>query len=450
MKDIIKQMEMNLFKKSLNHGAIQNELYKTYSVKNGLRNEDGTGVLVGLTKISDVIGYSRNEAGDKQDEEGTLVYRGINVKDIVENHGFEEPCLFEEVCFLILFGFLPNAEEFKQFRSILSQKYKLPYAFLEGEILRFPTKNLMNKLQKDVLTLYSYDPTPEDTSLEHILDQGLHLVSKLPSLLCYNYQSKVHFFDKQSMYLHHIDAHKSIAENILRLSRIDSQYTKKEAELLDISLVLHADHGGGNNSTFVNVVMSSTGTDLYSSFAGSIGSLKGPKHGGANLKVSEMMEAVIQEVRYTHEEDKILEVIKRILDKQFYDRKGLVYGMGHAVYTISDPRSVILKEKAKELAMEKGMMKQFMFYTLFEKMAKQEVYDRKKINISSNVDFYSGLVYQMLGIPKEMYTLLFVMARSIGWVAHNLEHTLYSGKIVRPATKYVGELTDYINIKERQ
>lgn len=449
MKDFIREDMMQLFNKSLSCGAIQNELYKTYSVKNGLRNDDGTGVLVGLTKISDVIGYSRDEKGNKHDEEGKLIYRGISVEEIVDKANFDEPCLFEEVCFLILFGFLPNKTEFKKFRHILSDKYKLPHAFLEGEILRFPTKNLMNKIQKDVLTLYAYDPTPDDISLEHILDQGLHLVGKLPSLVCYNYQSKVHFFDKQSMYLHHINEHKSIAENLLILSRKDSKYTKQEAEILDILLVIHADHGGGNNSTFVNVVMSSTGTDLYSSFAGSIGSLKGPKHGGANLKVSEMMEAVIQEIGYTEDKDKILEVINRILDKQFYDRQGLVYGMGHAVYTKSDPRSVILKKKAKSLAKEKGMLKEYTFFTTFEKVAKEEIHRRKGINVCSNVDFYSGFVYQMLDIPKEMYTLLFVLARSIGWVAHNIEHKLYSGKIVRPATKYVGELNNYIDMKER-
>ncbi len=450
MKKRIKAFEQELFNKSVPYGIIEKKLYSTFAVKNGLRNEDGTGVLVGLTRISDVIGYSKDEQGNKVDEEGKLVYRGIDIAQIVEQANYEENCLFEEVCFLILFGFLPNKTEFKKFRDILSEKYKLPHRFLEGEILRIPTKDLMNKLQIDVLTLYAYDKTPDDNSLAHILDQGLHLVAKLPSLVCYNYQCKIHYFDEQSMFIHYIDREKSIAENILRLSRANRKYTKKEVQLLDISLALHADHGGGNNSTFVDVVMSSTGTDVYSSFAGAIGSLKGPKHGGANVKVAQMMDEVIAKIGYTHEEDKILEVIKKLLDKQFYDKEGLIYGMGHAVYTISDPRSVILKNKAEELAKEKGMMDEFIFFTLFEKLAIQEIYQRKKINICSNVDFYSGFVYCMLDIPREMYTLLFVLARSIGWLAHNIEHKLYSGKIVRPATKYVGAYNDYIKMEDRE
>ena len=450
MDKTIKKEEMLLFNRSLEIGRISKDLYQTYSVKNGLRNEDGTGVLVGLTKISDVIGYHRDENGNKIDDEGKLIYRGIDVKDIIDNAEFDEACVFEEVCFLILFGFLPNKEQFDSFRKILSKKYKLPNGFLEGEILRFPTANLMNKMQQDVLTLYSYDKDPDDVSLEHIIDQGLHLVAKMPSLMCFNYQSKIHHFDNKSMFIHHIDYSKSIAENILILTRYDREYTKKEAEVLDTALVLHADHGGGNNSTFVNVVMSSTGTDIYSSFAGAIGSLKGPKHGGANLKVADMMDEVIETIGYTHDKEVIRDLINKILDKKFYDESGLIYGMGHAVYTLSDPRSKILKSKAKELAEEKGMTKQFEFYELFESIAKEELYKRKGINVSSNVDFYSGFVYQMLNIPRDIYTLLFATARSIGWLAHNIENQLYSGKIVRPATKYVGELHKYIKMGERE
>lgn len=441
--------EMKLFKQSLAIGNIDNSLYSKYSVKNGLRNDDGTGVLVGLTKVSDVIGYRRDESGNKIDTDGRLIYRGIDIKDIIEKSQFHEACVFEEVCFLILFGYLPNKEEFKTFREILAHKYKLPNGFLEGEILRFPTHNLMNKLQQDVLTLYSYDKYPDDVSLEHILDQGLHLVAKMPSLVCYNYQSKIHYFDAESMFIHHINQDKSIAENILMMSRSDRKYTTKEAEVLDTALVLHADHGGGNNSTFVNIVMSSTGTDIYSSFAGAIGSLKGPKHGGANLKVAAMMRAVIDEIGYDADDEQIRMIVERLLDKDFYDRKGLIYGMGHAVYTLSDPRSVILQKKAKELAEEKQMREQFDFYQRFEKAAKLALFERKGVRVSSNVDFYSGFVYRMLGIPEDLYTLLFVTARCIGWLAHNLESQLYSGKIVRPATKYVGEIKAYIPMEER-
>lgn len=439
---------MHLFEKSKSCGEINKEWYAKYEVKNGLRNEDGTGVLVGLTKISDVVGYHR-EDGKKIDDYGKLIYRGIDVKDIIKYSNHQNACLFEEVCFLILFGFLPNEEEFNVFKGILSKKYKLPNGFLENKILRSPTQNLMNKLQQDVLMLYAYDKTPDDVSIEHIIDQGLHLVAKMPSLICYNYMNKIHYFDKQSMFIHHIDHHRSIAENILYMLRADQQYTEKEAEVLDIALVLHADHGGGNNSTFVNVVMSSTGTDIYSSFAGAIGSLKGPKHGGANLRVSAMMEEVVKEIGYTSDKEKIRAVITRILNKDFYDNSGLIYGMGHAVYTLSDPRSEILEEKAKELAMEKKMMKKFNFYQLFEQVAEEELFARKGKRVSSNVDFYSGFVYKMLNIPKDMYTLLFVCARSIGWLAHNLENQLYSGKIVRPATMYVGDHKEYVPMKER-
>lgn len=444
----MKKEVMSLFERSKACGEIKKDWYAKYEVKNGLRNEDGTGVLVGLTKISDVVGYHK-ENGKKIDDYGKLIYRGIDVKDIINKSTHNCACLFEEVCFLILFGFLPNEEEFSLFRKILSKKYKLPDGFLESKILRSPTHNLMNKLQQDVLTLYSYDKKPDDVSIEHIIDQGLHLVAKMPSLVCYNYMSKVHYFDKQSMFIHHIDHKRSIAENILYMLRADQKYTAKEAEVLDVALVLHADHGGGNNSTFVNVVMSSTGTDIYSSFAGAIGSLKGPKHGGANLRVSAMMEEVIDDIGYTDDKEKIRSVITRIMDKDFYDKSGLIYGMGHAVYTLSDPRSEILEEKAKELAEEKGLMKEFNFYQLFEKVAEEEMFARKGIHVSSNVDFYSGFVYKMLDIPKDLYTLLFVTARSIGWLAHNLESQLYSGKIVRPATKYVGELQEYVAMKER-
>ena len=445
-------MDQNLkvfFEKSKEYGKIENELYKTYSVKNGLRNEDGTGVLVGLTKISDVVGYRRGENNEKIDDYGKLYYRGIDVKEIIENSHFEDACRFEEIGFLILFGYLPNKEEFAQFRQCVSDKYKLPDGFLESEILRFPTKNLMNKVMKDVLTLYGYDKTPDDVSLDHILEQGLHLVAKMPSLVVYNYMSKIHYFDNKSMFIHHYDPNRSIAENILFMIRADQEYSKKEAEVLDVALVLHADHGGGNNSTFTNVVMSSTGTDIYSTFAGSIGSLKGPKHGGANLKVCGMMDAVIQEIGYSDNKEEIRTIVKRILNKDFYDNSGLIYGMGHAVYTLSDPRSEILKGKAKELAIEKNMEDSFHFYELFEEVAKEEMFAKKGIRICSNVDFYSGYVYQMLMIPLDIYTLLFVVARCIGWLAHNLESQMYSGKIVRPATKFVGELTNYIPMEER-
>ena len=436
------------FNKSKEIGYIDAKLYKEYSVKNGLRNEDGTGVLVGLTKISDVVGYYK-ENGKKINQRGELYYRGINVKDIIEHSKTKNANLYEEVCFLILFGYLPNKEEFEIFVKELHKKYTLPKHFLESRLLRFPTKNLMNKLQQDVLTLYGYDKTPDDVSIDHILEQGLHIVCKIPSLICYNYQSKIHYYERKSMFIHNIDKHLSIAENILQMIRPNQKFTDVEARVLDIALVLHAEHGGGNNSTFVNVVMSSSGTDIYSSFAGAIGSLKGPKHGGANLKVCDMMDVIISEIGYDADEMMMKEIVRRLLDKDFYDNSGLIYGMGHAVYTLSDPRSEILCSAAKKLAMEKGMLCEYNFYQRFENVAKEMIYKYKGIQCSSNVDFYSGFVYEMLGIPRDLYTLLFVCARSIGWLAHNIESQLYSGKIVRPATKYVGENEAYIDIEMR-
>lgn len=438
----------SFFEKSLEENQIDNELYKKYSVKKGLRNEDGTGVLVGLTKISDVVGYKKVD-GEKFDDYGSLYYRGINVKDIIEAQRQEKRYLFEEVCFLILFGYLPNEQEFKEFKQILSDNYELPPHYLEGNILGFPAKNLMNKLQQEVLMLYSYDDNPDNTETRETLEKGINLLAKIPSIVCYTYQTKVHYFDEQSLFIHHVNQDYSIAETILSLLRDDGNFSEKEAEILDISLVLHADHGGGNNSTFTNVVISSTGTDIYSAVAGAIGSLKGPRHGGANLAVKMQMELAINEISTQASDEQIRTIIQRILDKDFNDKSGLIYGIGHAVYTLSDPRSEILAAKCKELAMEKNRLEEFEFYTRFAMVAIDEIYTRKGIRVCTNVDFYSGLVYDMLDIPSDLYTLLFVAARTVGWIAHNIENKLYSNRIIRPATKYVGGIDEYENIEDR-
>lgn len=438
----------SFFEKSLEENQIDNELYKKYSVKKGLRNEDGTGVLVGLTKISDVVGYKKVD-GEKFDDYGSLYYRGINVKDIIEAQRQEKRYLFEEVCFLILFGYLPNDQEFKEFKQILSDNYELPPHYLEGNILGFPAKNLMNKLQQEVLMLYSYDDNPDNTETRETLEKGINLLAKIPSIVCYTYQTKVHYFDEQSLFIHHVNQDYSIAETILSLLRDDGNFSEKEAEILDISLVLHADHGGGNNSTFTNVVISSTGTDIYSAVAGAIGSLKGPRHGGANLAVKKQMELAINEISTQASDEQIRTIIQRILDKDFNDKSGLIYGIGHAVYTLSDPRSEILATKCKELAIEKNRLEEFEFYTRFAMVAIDEIYTRKGIRVCTNVDFYSGLVYDMLDIPSDLYTLLFVTARTVGWIAHNIENKLYSNRIIRPATKYVGGIDEYENIEDR-
>lgn len=438
----------DFFDKSLKENDIKNELYSTYSVKKGLRNEDGTGVLVGLTKISDVVGYKKVN-NKKEDDYGKLFYRGINVKDFLDGHKGKRRHLFEEVCFLILFGYLPNHEEFERFKNILSENYELPPHYLEANILGFPARNLMNKLQQEVLMLYNYDKDADNTAIKETLEKGINLIAKIPSIVCYTYQTKVHYFDDQSLFIHHINKDYSIAEMILSLLRDDGSFTEKDAEVLDIALVLHADHGGGNNSTFTNVVISSTGTDIYSAIAGAIGSLKGPRHGGANLAVKKQMELAIKEISVQATDEQIRDVVCRILDKNFNDNSGLIYGIGHAVYTLSDPRSEILSQKCLELAKEKGRVEEFEFYQKFADIAIQEIYKRKGNRVSTNVDFYSGLVYDMLNIPSDLYTLLFVVGRTVGWIAHNIENKLYSNRIIRPATKYVGNIKEYKDMDER-
>ena len=307
----------------------------------------------------------------------------------------------------------------------------------------------MNKLQQEVLMLYNYDKNADSIDIKETLEKGISIIAKIPSIVCYTYQTKVHYFDEQSLFIHHINKDYSIAEMILSLLRDDGMFTEKEAEVLDIALVLHADHGGGNNSTFTNVVISSTGTDIYSAIAGSIGSLKGPRHGGANLAVKKQMELAIQEISVHATDEQIQSIVCRILDKDFNDNSGLIYGIGHAVYTLSDPRSEILSEKCLELAKEKGRIDEFYFYQRFAKIAIEEIYKRKGNHVSTNVDFYSGLVYDMLNIPSDLYTLLFVVGRTVGWIAHNIENKLYSNRIIRPATKYVGGIKEYKNIEER-
>lgn len=426
-----------LFQQSCQDNYIENQLYTQYNVKKGLRNEDHTGVLVGLTQIADVVGYKRLD-GKKVDCEGELYYRGYEIRDLVQKLDFAHHQGFEECAFLILFGHLPNEEEKALFMNTLKSQYELPKDFLELNVLRLPQKNLMNKIQQAILMLYGYDENADDTSPYNTLKQGLSMIAKMASIISYSYQSKLYNFDDKSLVIHKAKPEYSVSETILRLTRRDKKFTDIEARVLDCLLVLHMDHGGGNNSTFTNVVISSTGTDLYSAMAGSIGALKGPRHGGANIAVCSMMKAVIEEIGYSEDETVIKELIRKILQKEFYDGSGLIYGMGHAVYTLSDPRSIILQQYALELAKEKNMEKELAFYQRFEKCASECIYELKGKRASSNVDFYSGFVYDMLSIPQDLITPLFVTARLAGWLAHNIENKLYCDKIVRPATKYVG------------
>ena len=436
------------FGRSSNYTDIPNNLFTEYNVKKGLRNEDGTGVRIGLTRISDVIGYTTDEQGRVIPCEGDLLYRGYSIRDLIHNR--QKNYGFEETCFLLLFGYLPDREEFENFKQCLAMRYDLPESFLANELLLKPARNLMNKLQSAVLSLYNYDDVPDETDVYQNLLKGINLIAKFPALSCYAYYTKVHSFDRSSLIIHYPRPEYSIAENILYMLRPDGKFTSHEANLLDAILLIHADHGGGNNSTFTNVVVGSTGTDLYSALSASIGSLKGPKHGGANISVSRMMQQVIADLDYTADKDQIRRIINSILDHNYYDYSGLVYGFGHAVYTLSDPRAELLRKLCRNLAEEQGCMYKFTFYKLFEDTVREVVRERKGDIIPSNVDFYSGLAYRMLGIPEELFTPLFATARVAGWVAHNLENKLYDGKIMRPATKYVGDSQEFIPMNQRR
>lgn len=434
--------------KSQNYTEIPNEWYKEYNVKKGLRNEDGTGVRVGLTRIADVVGYEETEEGIKAIP-GKLYYRGVDVEELVKGRKGRRYG-YEEVCFLLLFGYLPKKEELDKFCRALSGFYDIPDEFVEGSILRMSGKNLMNKLQNAVLSLYNFDDEPDNTEVYDTLIKGISLIARLPAIACYAYRSKVHIYDRDSLFIHYAKKEFSIAENFLSLLRKDQRFTEKEARLLDTMLMIHADHGGGNNSTFTNVVISSTGTDFYSTVAGSIGSLKGPRHGGANIKAAEMMDEVLEDTGgYDASDERIRDAVKKVADGKLYDRSGLIYGFGHAVYTISDPRADILYECLKEVAADKNKEKELDFYRRFEKEAKALMKERKGKALPTNVDFYSGFAYSMLDIPRDLYTPLFVCARIVGWVAHNIENKLYDGRIMRPATKYVGEKADYVPIEKR-
>lgn len=433
--------------KSLHYTNIDNSLFKEHDVKKGLRNDDGTGVRVGLTRISDVVGYDFVD-GKKTSVPGELYYRGLRVNDLVE--GKEDSHFgFEETGFLLLFGYLPGREELRSFCEVLGSMYGLPDEFLEMRLMRMPSRNLMNCIQQSVLSLYDYDSDPDDVDPYHTVLKGLNIMAKLPSIICYGYQSKMHNYNRDSLFIHYAKKEYSIAENILYMLRADRKFTSREASLLDTLLVLHADHGGGNNSTFTNVVISSTATDLYSTMVGSIGSLKGPKHGGANVRCAEMMAAVIKEIGIDADEKAIKDVLKRILNRDFYDRSGLIYGLGHAVYTESDPRAEILRQCCKELAKEKKRDKEFAFMARFEETARTYYKEVTGRSVSNNVDFYSGFAYDMLQIPNDLYTPLFTCSRTVGWLAHNVENKLYDGRIMRPATKYVGSLQEYKKMAQR-
>ena len=431
--------------------SIPNHYFSDFNVKRGLRNADGTGVLAGLTTIGEVHGYVMDE-GNKAPVEGKLRYRGIDVEDIVANCQKEHRFGFEETIFLLTFGFLPDRNTLDEFSKLLASRRQLPAGFTEDIIFKAPSNNIMNKLARGVLTLYSYDENPDSISITNLLRQSLELIARFPVLIANSYSCKRHYFDGESLVIHNPNMDGSIAENFLSMVRPNKKYTPLEAEILDLSLILQAEHGGGNNSAFTVRVLSSTGTDTYSAIGAAVGSLKGPKHGGANAKMLAQMEEIKANVKDWTDEAEVLAYLKKILRKEAGDGNGLIYGMGHAVYTISDPRTGILKAKAKELAEVTGYQTEFALYDLVQKLAPQAFREEKGLekDICANVDFYSGFVYQMMGLPQELYTPLFAMSRIVGWCAHRIEEVMTSNKIIRPAYKTITKRLPYTPIAERE
>ncbi len=430
--------------------SIDPEYYHTYNVKRGLRNPNGTGVLVGLTNIGDVHGYIFDE-NEKVDVDGRLCYRGVNVSELVNACVKENRFGFEETIFLIIFGKLPTKNQLDDFRKFVVNSMELPRNFTEDMILKTPTPDIMNKLGRCVLGLYSHDKNPDDLSLDNLIRQSVQLISRFPVLIAHAYSAKMHYYDGQSLYLHSPQKNLSLAENFLYMIRQDNKFTDLEAKILDLCLILHAEHGAGNNSTFVTKVVSSTGTDTYSAICASVGSLKGPKHGGANNRVIGMMDEIKENVKNWDDDKELSDYIRKILTKQAYDKSGLVYGMGHAVYTLSDPRAVLLKNYAQKLADVKGCSKEFELYKSVERLTPALFHEIKntKQSLAANVDFYSGFVYSMLGISKDLYTPIFAMARIVGWCAHRIEEVMTNNKIIRPAYKNVQKRVEFIPIDER-
>lgn len=430
---------------------IDPEISEKLGVKRGLRNADGTGVLAGLTNICDVIGYQRDENNNIIPIDGKLIYRGIDLNDIVNEAITQDRFLFEEVAWLLLFGSLPNKETLDNFRRILETHRELPDGFAETQIMAAPSPNLMNKMARSVLAMYSYDEEAENTSLENVIKQSINLIAEMPSMMVYAYQTKKHAYDHESLYFHYPKPGLSTAENILAMYRLDQNYTREEARLLDLCMVVHADHGGGNNSAFTTRVLSSTGTDTYSAIASAILSLKGPKHGGANLMVMKQLDEILANVKDVHSDEEMKDYLTKIINKEAGDHSGLIYGIGHAVYTKSDPRAQILKKHSKDLAYEKGMQREYDCLCQIEKLAPvvfKELKGSTK-NVCANVDLFSGLVYRILGISEELFTPIFAISRVAGWCAHRMEEVEFANRIIRPAYKYVGDEKQYISLDKR-
>ena len=430
-------------------GVIDQSLYTEYDVKRGLRDSNGKGVLTGLTEVSDVNG-TKVVDGVKVPAEGSLYYQGYSINDLVK--GVEGRRYgFEEITYLLMFGDLPNKTQFESFKAILTDLQELSADFVRDVILHNPSRNVMNSLQKAILSLYSYDDNPEDTQVQNVLRQCLQLIGKMPLMGVYAYHGYRHFILNKNLVIRTPKKEYSTAENILNMLRPDGEFTELEAQVLDTALILHAEHGGGNNSTFTTHVVTSTGTDTYSAMAAAIASLKGPRHGGANLKVQHMFSDLKSAISDWTDENAIREYLTKILDREAFDKSGLIYGMGHAVYTLSDPRKVLLKEAARELAESKDKMDEFELFDRVERISSELITERRRVfkPVCANVDFYSGFVYSMLKIPEELFTPIFAIARISGWSAHRLEELVNKDKIIRPAYKYVGTHKEYYPIDER-
>lgn len=424
--------------------------YDKGDIKFGLRNSDGTGVLAGVSHICNVSGYYIQD-GEKMPMKGKLTYRGINVRRLVEGCIRENRFGYEETIYLLLFGELPNKEQLESFNHIMSAYRALPDRFTESMILAAPSKDIMNKIARSILALYSYDNDPEPDGLEKELRQAMHIIARCPVIVAHSYAAKKHYYDNDSLYLHLPQDNLSLAENFLYSIRRDNKYTEQEAHLLDLCMILHSEHGGGNNSAFACRVLSSTGTDIYSSLSAAVGSLKGPRHGGANKKVNDMLADIKENVKNWADEGEIKDYLHKILRGEAADGSGLIYGLGHAIYTVSDPRAVTLKKLAHELAIEKGMVDEFMLMERIERLAPIAYCEHRDIDrvMCVNVDFYSGFLYRMLGIPEELYTPLFAMSRITGWCAHRIEELYNPNKIIRPAFKVISEKRDFVPLEER-
>ena len=431
-------------------GVIDSDLFVKYDVKRGLRDLNGKGVLAGLTHISDVRA-TKVVDGQVVPDYGSLFYRGYNVKDLIDTTKIDKKYCFEEVTYLLLFDKLPNKQELKEFCDMLAFYRTLPTSFVREIIMKAPSKDMMNTLARSVLTLYSYDENADDVSMPNVLRQCLQLISIFPMLSIYGYQAYSHYHDGKSLFIHQPDPELSAAENILHLLRPDSKFTPLEARILDVALVLHMEHGGGNNSSFTTHVITSSLTDTYSTIAAAIGSLKGPRHGGANIKVVRMIECMKNEIKDWKDEDEVSAYLLKLLHGEAFDRSGLIYGVGHAIYSKSDPRAEVLKSFVGKLAHEKGLDDEYGLYTMIERLAPQIITNERHMykGVSINVDFYSGFVYSMLGLPEELFTPLFAIGRISGWSAHRLEELANNGKIIRPAYRTLCEERDYIDFDDR-